>query len=148
MPIGDNVICQAAVVVRDIEKTAKDFAAVLGVSVPKVIITDPAEKAHTRYHGQPTQGRAKLAFFQLGSQVSLELIEPVSGPSTWQEHLDKRGEGMHHIAFRVKGMDAVIGGLEAQGISLVQRGDYTGGRYAYLDATEKLKVVLELLENL
>jgi 4-hydroxyphenylpyruvate dioxygenase-like putative hemolysin len=118
------------------------------VAVPKVIITDPAEKAHTRYRGQPTQGRAKLAFFQLGSQVSLELIEPVGGPSTWQEHLDKHGEGMHHIAFRVKGMDEVIGKLEVQGISLIQRGDYTGGRYAYLDATEKLKVVLELLENL
>jgi hypothetical protein len=37
--------------------------------------------------------------------------------------------------------------LEAKGIPLLQRGDYTGGRYAYLDGTTRLGAVLELLEN-
>ena len=44
-------------------------------------------------------------------------------------------------------MDEVLGKLEGEGIGLVQRGDYTGGRYAYVDGTGGLKAVLELLEN-
>jgi len=41
----------------------------------------------------------------LGS-LSLELIEPVGGPSTWREFLDTRGEGVHHIAFHVPDTEA------------------------------------------
>jgi methylmalonyl-CoA/ethylmalonyl-CoA epimerase len=37
--------------------------------------------------------------------------------------------------------------LEAKGISLVQRGEYPGGRYAYLSGTAQLGAILELLEN-
>jgi hypothetical protein len=37
--------------------------------------------------------------------------------------------------------------LDAKGISLIQRGDYTGGHYAYTDAVAQLGLILELLEN-
>ncbi len=37
-------------------------------------------------------------------QVTVELIEPLGGPSTWQEHLDAHGASVHHIAFEVQGM--------------------------------------------
>jgi methylmalonyl-CoA/ethylmalonyl-CoA epimerase len=145
--MGTNVICQVGLVVRDIEKTAKIYADVFGMKVPNVIITDPAEVSHIKYRGATTPARAKLAFFQMGN-VSLELIEPVDGPSTWREFLDEHGEGVHHIAFRIKGMDRVLAYLEGKGISAIQRGDYTGGRYAYVDSAPALGVILELLENL
>ncbi len=145
--MGTNVICQVGLVVRDIEKMAKVYADVFGMDVPNVIITDPAEVSHIKYRGESTPARAKLAFFQMGN-VSLELIEPVDGPSTWREFLDEHGEGVHHIAFQIKGMDRVLVYLEGKGISAVQRGDYTGGRYAYVDSAPSLGVILELLENL
>ena len=144
--LGSDVICQVGLIVRDIEKSARAYADLFGVEVPNWFLTDPEEKAHTRYHGQPTQGQAKLAFFQLGS-ISLELIQPVGGPSTWQEFLDTHGEGVHHIAFQIKGMDEQVAILEKKGMPLVQRGDYTGGCYSYIDSTPQLGVVLELLEN-
>lgn len=80
--LGSRVVCQIGLVVRDIERSAKAYVDLFGVEVPDWFLTDPQEKAHTHYRGQSTQGRAKLAFFQLGS-ISLELIEPVGGPSTW-----------------------------------------------------------------
>ena len=144
--IGTNVICQIALVVRDIERTAKIYADVFGMDMPSVRTTDPEEKSHIRYRGEPTSARAKLAFFQMGD-ISLELIEPVGGPSTWKEFLDEHGEGVHHIPFRIKGMDSVLAYLEGKGISAVQRGDYTGGRYAYVDSAPSLGVILELLES-
>jgi 4-hydroxyphenylpyruvate dioxygenase-like putative hemolysin len=79
--------------------------------------------------------------------VQLELIEPVGAPSTWQAFRDEHGEGVHHIAFQIKGMETQVGLLADRDMSLIQRGEYTGGRYAYIDGTAQLKLILELLEN-
>jgi methylmalonyl-CoA/ethylmalonyl-CoA epimerase len=144
--LGSRVVCQIGLVVRDIEKSAKAYADLFGVDVPDWSLTDPEEKTHARFRGQPATGRAKLAFFRLDN-LSLELIEPVGGPSTWQEFLQTRGEGVHHIAFQIQGMDEQVAILAEKGMSPLQRGDYTGGRYAYIDGTSHLGVILELLEN-
>jgi catechol 2,3-dioxygenase-like lactoylglutathione lyase family enzyme len=143
--LGSRTVCQIGLVVRDVEQSARAYAELLGVDVPSCVLTAPEEKSHIRYRGQPTQGRAKIAFFQLDN-LSLELIEPVGGPSAWQEFLETRGEGVHHIAFQISGMDEQIACLEAKGLPLLQRGDFTGGRYAYMDSASQLGVVLELLE--
>ncbi len=145
--IGSNIVAQIGVVVKNIEKSSRAYAELLGVEVPKWELTDPVEKSHTQYLGQPTKAQAKLAFFELGNIV-IELIEPVGGPSTWQDFLKTKGEGVHHIAFEIKGMDARVSDLKAHGIPLIQRGDYSGGRYSYLDGSPKLGLILELLENL
>ena len=145
-PLGTTTVTQVAIVVRDIEAKARAWARILSLPMPAIVVTDPVEVAQTEYRGQPSPGRAKLAFFQLG-QVSLELIEPIGGPSTWQEHLDAHGESLHHIAFHIQGMQDKLAYLDGNGIPLVQRGEYTGGRYAYADGTKVLGTVLELLEN-
>lgn len=145
--LGTNLVCQVAIVVHDIEKSAKAWAGVLGVEPPAWRLTDTADASHIRYRGETTPVRAKLAFFDLGPQVRLELIEPVDAPSTWNDALQANGECIHHIAFVIKGMDAVLARLEAHQIPLVQRGDYKGGRYAYVDGVPQLGAVLELLEN-
>ncbi|MCX7681325.1 MAG: VOC family protein [Anaerolineae bacterium] len=144
--LGTRVICQVGLVVRDIERSAEAYSRILGLPRPQIVVTDPPEVAHTRFRGQPTDARAKLAFFDMG-QVTLELIEPIGGPSTWREFLDEKGEGVHHIAFMVRDTDQVVQYLAAHGIEAVQQGDYTGGRYTYVDSVATLGVILELLEN-
>lgn len=143
--LGTTTVTQVAIVVADIEVKAKAWADVLGLPVPEISISDPVDVAQTEYEGQSTPARAKLAFFRLG-QVSLELIEPIDGPSTWRDQLDRHGESLHHIAFRVNGMQEKVAYLDARGIPLVQRGEFSGGRYAYVDGTSRLGAVLELLE--
>ena len=144
--LGTNRISQIALVVKDVEKTAQAFADVLGVETPQWSLTDPSEKAHTLYHGQPTEARAKLAFFHL-ENITIELIEPVGGPSTWAEALEKNGEGVHHIAFNVADTEQVSQDLGDKAMPLAQTGDYTGGRYAYIDSGYRLGVVIELLQR-
>ncbi len=144
--LGTDIVTQIGLVVRDIDQKIEAFSQVLGAEKPQVIITAGETEAHTRYCGEPSQARAKLAFFNLG-QVSLELIEPIGGPSTWKDFLDLKGEGVHHIAFQVKGTQQVVKFLESHAIEEVQRGDYTGGRYTYMDGSAQLGVILELLEN-
>jgi catechol 2,3-dioxygenase-like lactoylglutathione lyase family enzyme len=145
--LGTNVVTQVGILVHDIEKSIKEFAAVLGMEEPGYVVTGPIEETMAEYRGQPCDARAKLAFFHVGGNLTLELIEPDEKPSTWREDLDKYGEGVHHLAFNIKGMKQTIARLEANGIPLVQKGEYQGGRYAYLDSRKTLKTLIELLEN-
>jgi len=145
--LGTNVVTQIGILVHDIDKTRAEYAKFLGVDVPQWTETDIEEKAQTKYMGQPSQARAKLAFFDIGENLNLELIQPDHNPSTWRHDLDKNGEGFHHIAFVIKGMKEKIAVLKANGMQLLQTGEYEGGRYAYMDANDSLKLVMELLEN-
>jgi methylmalonyl-CoA/ethylmalonyl-CoA epimerase len=143
---GEGMVTQIGLVVKDIERTSKAYADFLGVDVPEWFLTDTVDKAHTIYKDRLTEARAKLAFFRL-KNLTIELIEPVGGPSTWLEFLNTQGEGIHHIAFEIKGMDEKIIQLQRKGMTLLQKGDYEGGRYSYIDSSQQLYVLLELLEN-
>jgi hypothetical protein len=146
--LGTEVVTQIGLLVHDIEKTRLEYAKFLGVDPPPVSITGTLAEAETRFMGQPSEARAKLAFFHVGPNVDIELIEPDKNPhSTWRQDLEKNGEGFHHIAFVIKGMKDKIAVCEKQGFACLQTGEYTGGRYAYIDAKKSLKLILELLEN-
>jgi methylmalonyl-CoA/ethylmalonyl-CoA epimerase len=144
--LGSTTVAQVAIVVRDIEERARAWADVLGQPMPEIRITDTVDITRTEYAGAPSSARAKLAFFHLG-QVDLELIEPIGEPSTWKDQLDQHGDSLHHIAFRIKGMSEKLAYLAAKGAPTIQRGEYRGGRYAYVDTSAQLGAVVELLEN-
>jgi methylmalonyl-CoA/ethylmalonyl-CoA epimerase len=144
--LGTHFMTQVGIIVNDIEATSQAYADFFGVEKPTWFLTDTLDKTNTRYKGEPSEAQAKLAFFNMGS-LQLELIEPDDQPSTWREFLDLHGEGVHHIAFVVDGMAEKVASMESLGMPLVQKGDYTGGRYAYMDTMKDLKVMLELLEN-
>lgn len=143
--IGSKVVTQIAIVVHDIERSIDRVSHAFGMAKPEIIITDTVDKARTNYRGASSPAQAKLAFFHLG-QVDLELIEPVGGPSIWQEHLDTKGEGVHHIAFAVPDTAAAVTALKEQGMADVQHGYFEGGMYTYVDTAPQLGVMLELLE--
>jgi len=145
--MGNNIITQVAILVNDIEKTLQAYCDFFGIENPGYIVTDTEEKAQTKYNGVSTPAQSKLAFVNAGSQLVIELIEPDKNPSVWREYLDKNGEGFHHIAFSVNGMKTVVQNFEKNGMPEVQKGEYTGGRYSYIDAFEPLKLMIELLEN-
>lgn len=144
--LGNNVITQIGILVNDIEKVSQAYADFFGVEKPQASWTDVVEKAQTEYNGESSPARAKLAFINMGS-LQLELIEPDEHPSTWRNYLNEHGEGPHHIAFVIEGMKEKISLLESKGFPLQQKGEYTGGRYAYIDTFPALKVLVELLEN-
>ena len=143
--MGTHVVTQIGVVVKDIEKAAEAYSKVFGLPMPAVQISG-GEDANATCRGVPTNAQAKLAFLNLG-QVQLELIEPMGGNSVWQEGLDEKGEGFHHIAFQVKGTDGVTDYLASHGMPVVQQGHYPGGMYTYVNSEPVLHVMLELLEN-
>ncbi len=106
-PIPTRNMVHIAVIVKDIEKASKAWADMFGMEVPKWSLNDPPEKSNILYRGKTTEARLKTAFFKFDN-LRVELMEPVGGPSTWMDFLKSKGEGVHHIAFDVKGIDGAV----------------------------------------
>ena len=144
--VDGKTICQVALVVKNIEETAKAYAELFGVDVPDVFTVPPESEAHTKFKGQPTNTRAKLAVFDLG-QVVLEITEPDSEPSSWREFLDKNGDGIHHIAFMTRDREPVVQYFEENGMPVRHYGEYTGGNYTVFDSKEKFGTFIQVKEE-
>jgi methylmalonyl-CoA epimerase len=144
--INSKKVTQVAIIVKDIDKARTAWASVLGMPVPEISIAESHESRPTLYKQKPTDAKSKLAFLRM-ENLQIELIQPLGGNSTWQEYLDKYGEGIHHIAFNVTDINGVEKKFEAIKMPTVQRGGWNGGAYSYIDASSDLGCILELLEN-
>lgn len=141
-----NLVTQIGILCNDIEQTAQEYADLLGVDKPEIYMTGTQDEAKTMYLGEPTPARTKQAFFNVGPNLVIELLEPDHEPSTWRQDLDTYGEGVHHIAFVINGMKKIVERFERKGMKETQKGQWDGGRYSYIDTKDKLKLTLELLE--
>lgn len=144
--LDDKKVAQVAVIVKDIEKVSVAYAELFNMEVPPVVETSSPPENPTKYKGELTNARAKLAFFNLDN-IQLELIQPVGESSTWHDYLENTGEGLHHIAFWITGMDEHVKLFKENSMPEVQSGGWDGGEYSYIDATEKLGLIIELLED-
>ena len=143
-----EALCQVGFIVNDIEAAARKYAETFGLPNPPIIQTPGFDKAKTTVNGKRSEATAKLAFFHMG-QLTIELIEPDEKASVWRDFLEKNGEGVHHIAFRVDDTKAAEKALAGHGIKTEQQGLYTdaSGMYTYVDSAPYLGVMIELLES-
>lgn len=94
--------------------------------------------------------KVKTAFFKIG-QTKIELLEPTSPDSTIAKFIEKRGEGIHHIAFSVEdGVANALKEMESKGVQLIDkapRGGAEGLNIAFLHPKSTGGVLTELCEN-
>lgn len=64
--------------------------------------------------------KVKTAFFQVG-QTKIELLEATSEDSTIAKFIEKRGEGIHHIAFAVPDTNEALREVETKGVALIDK---------------------------
>ena len=145
--IPEKEMVQVGIIVEDIEQSARNWADFLGLeNPPNISVATGHELNPTQFKGEASKATAQLAFFKLDN-ITIELIEPDEEPSTWREFLDTRGEGIHHIAFNIEDMDTSIENFNAHGIPMIQHGGWATGEYSYMDGSEKLALIIELLEH-
>ena len=142
---------QVGFVVEDIEKAKKTYALLFGCAEPTTNLCGEFAVTQTRVYGElAPEADCKLAFFDLTPGVQLELIEPNEKPSVWRDHLNKYGEGIHHIAFKTDNADETARRLQQElGAVLEQEGNYGdgSGKYIYLLLQDTLKCRIELLQS-
>ena len=95
-----------------------------------------------------TQG-VKTAFLSVGD-ANIELLEPLSDASPVAKFIERRGEGIHHICFRVTNMEEHLTRLQAQGFRLINEAPVPGAhgcRVAFLHPAAGNGVLIELSEK-
>ncbi|NRD80671.1 methylmalonyl-CoA epimerase [Bacillus sp. BRMEA1] len=93
--------------------------------------------------------KVKVAFLQAG-ETKLELLEPVSSESTIAKFIDKRGEGIHHVALGVESIEARIREMKEKGIRMIDeepRPGAGGAQIAFMHPKAASGVLVELCEK-
>ena len=94
--------------------------------------------------------KVKTAFFKVG-QTKIELLEPTSPESTIAGFIEKRGEGIHHLAFAVAdGVANALAEVEGKGVRLIDKTPRKGAEglnIAFLHPKSTGGVLTELCEN-
>ena len=91
--------------------------------------------------------KVKTAFFKVG-QTKIELLEPTSEESTIAKFIEKRGEGIHHMAFAIEdGVANALAEVEAKGVRLIDKAPRKGAEglnIAFLHPKSTCSVLTEL----
>lgn len=123
------------IAVESIEKVLPYFENVLGLKCYKTEVVEDQ--------------KVKTAFLKVG-EVKLELLEPTSPDSTIAAYLEKRGQGMHHMAFRIEdGVANAIAEADAAGIRLIDKAPRKGAdsmNIAFLHPKSTVGILTELCE--
>lgn len=94
--------------------------------------------------------KVKTAFLKCG-EVKLELLEATSPDSTIAKYIEKRGEGIHHLAFCVEdGVAQALAEVEAAGIKLIDKAPRKGAEnlnIAFLHPKSTIGILTELCEH-
>lgn len=93
--------------------------------------------------------KVRVAFLRVG-EVNLELLEPTSTESPIAKFIEKRGEGIHHIAFGVHSINQRINEIREKGIHMIQneakQGSH-GAMVAFMHPKSTYGVLIELCER-
>ena len=121
------------IAVNNLQESVALFEKLLGV------------KAHIE--GAPCQ-KVTEAVFKIGGGVEIDLLEPMGPDSTVAKFLEKRGEGLHHIALEVDDIDNDLKEMEKKGIQLIDREGREGvaGKIGFLHPKATFGVLTEFAQ--
>lgn len=83
-------------------------------------------------------------------EVPIELVQPIKEDSGVAKFIAKRGEGLHHIAYRVEDIDATLKSFKENGFDLIDkepREGYAHSRVAFVHPKSVLGMLTELVER-
>ena len=103
------------------------------------------------FEGLETVAEQKVttAFFPVG-ESEVELLESTAPDGPVARYIEKKGEGIQHIAFRVENIKAAIAELKAKGINMIDEKPRTGAggaRIAFLHPKSTNGVLVELCQR-
>lgn len=125
------------IAVKSIEENLPYYEGVLGMKCYNIEVVEDQ--------------KVKTAFFKVGNtDTKIELLEPTSPDSTIAKFIEKRGEGIHHIAFCVDDVNEALKVVEEKGVQLIDKTARRGAEgldIAFLHPKSTAKVLTELCHN-
>ena len=124
-----------AIAVKNMEESIQYYEEILGLKC--YTIEEVADQ------------KVKTAFFQVG-QTKIELLEATSPDSTVAKFIEKRGEGIHHLAFAVENIEGALAEVQEKGVRLIDekpRQGAEGLNIAFLHPKSTHGVLTEFCEK-
>src|SRR5690625_4753089 len=103
-PFPSKKIAHIGIAVQSIEKTVPFYTKHLGLELEKIedVISE----------------QVKVAFLKIG-ETRIELLEPLHNSSAIYQFLQKKGEGIHHIAIEVDDLTTRLNKLKDEGVQVI-----------------------------
>jgi methylmalonyl-CoA/ethylmalonyl-CoA epimerase len=123
------------IAVKNIEESIKYYEEILGLKCYAI--------------EEVKDQKVKTAFFMIG-QTKIELLESTDPEGPIGKFIDKKGEGIHHLAFAVEGIEKALEELDAKGVQLVDKAPRKGAEgldIAFLHPKSTQGILTELCEN-
>jgi methylmalonyl-CoA epimerase len=99
--------------------------------------------------GEERVGELKTVFLPVG-ETNLELVQSTEPDGVMKKFIEKRGEGIHHIAFEVENIDQALEELKANGVQLIDQQPRPGAhqtRVAFLHPKGTNGILIELVQG-
>ena len=123
------------IAVSNLDEALEVYEKILGLKVKKIRVIE--------------EQKVKAALL-LAGKIKIELIEPTDEEGPVARFIQKRGEGMHHIALTVSNLEEFLQKIKEKGIALVDekpRIGVEGYRMAFLHPKSTKSVLIELCEK-
>ena len=130
-----NKIDHIGIAVRSLESAQEFYEGILGLEKKDILEI-------------PDRG-VRIALFEAGNNT-IELIEPMGSDSPVAKFLEKRGEGLHHIAFHVPDIEKAMARLKEKGVELVTPRPQSGAhnkKIVFLSPKGSHGVLIELCQT-
>ena len=131
-----NRIAHIGIAVKDLEERIAFYRDVLGL--------------HLESREELPARKLRIAVFNVGG-VHIELLEPTSPESNIAVFIEKRGEGLHHIAFDDDDIRGTLAHLTEKGVDLLDkepRPGVAGTQVAFIDPKSTFRVLMELCQKI
>ena len=138
---------QVAFVVKDLTAGMDFFNRTMGVARFYVIEDFGLHARDKTFRGRPAEQNFKLALAYSGD-TQIELIQHLSGETCYKEHLERTGEGLHHLGFFLYDPQEYQGALDslgAAGYASLMSGRFGTTRYTYFDTEAAIGSIMEIV---
>lgn len=123
------------IAVKSLDETLKFYQEVLGLDLQGIEVVE--------------EQKVKVAFLPIGD-TEIELLESTDKEGPIAKYIEKRGEGIQHIAYRVDDIEKAIEEMKAKGIRMIDekpRYGAGGAKIAFLHPKSTYGVLIELCER-
>jgi len=129
-------IDHVAIAVNNLEESIKLYAELLGLKIEEIERETLEEQ------------KVRVAMFHIG-ESKIELVESIDPEGQIAKYIEKKGEGIHHVAIEVKNIQGVLNTLKEKGIPLIDtepRIGVGGSKIAFLHP-KATKALIEFVEH-
>jgi len=137
-------VYQLGYVVGDIDAACRHYESIFGIG--PFAIVDEVDMEGAILRGKPVSTKIKVAFAK-SNEVELEFIQPLEGKNLYTEFLEAKGDGIHHLGFKVDEMDKWYKAFADAGFDPIfhQHMVAIDFEFAYFDTSLPGGLMLELL---